>query len=60
MAVEIVGETTGFSRLGFRLSLRYGKEVFMTCHFCAQNASLFSCFNKIIPQIAKSVIEYLY
>ena len=36
-----------------RLSLRYGRAVSMTCHFCAQNPSLLSCFSKIIPQTAR-------
>ena len=36
-----------------RLSFRYGTAVFMTCHFCAQNPSLLSCLNKIIPQTAR-------
>jgi len=41
-----------FTVRNLRLSHRYGTAVFMTCQFCAQNTSLFLCFNKIIPQTA--------
>ena len=48
-----------FAVRSLRLSHRYGTAVFMTCQFCAQNTSLFFCFNKIIPQTA-SLISNAY
>ena len=57
MAVEMAGETPGWSVLGFNLCLcceksqtarRHGKAVFKPCNFCAQNPSLLPSLNKII------------